>query len=415
MTRRRLSARSGRDHYHPPHRSRRFLTVALSSVSSVAHRGDDRVRGRVHGRRLFDIGPPDHSPLHGAWSRRSDRGAGGRRVDGQIGRLSARRAHPTERRRLGRRRHLHRGWTRRCRYHRRRRLLDEPDLGTADPAGFPRAAGARRSGGDDRRQALRLRRRRRYRQRYRPGLRSGDRNGFGRRPPAGRPFGSGRGTDRRRHLSGRWVRRHPAAFRDLRDRGRDDVLDGRTPPGRPALPGGDPGRRTARDRRGARVERPRQPRLHVRPELGCDHLDGSSSRPRRSCGGVHPRRADLRRRRAERVGRGARGGERDRPHDLARRGGATARAARRRRRRRGRPPHLADRRLEHLHVEQGAPRVPARRDRNAASHGNGGSGTSQERAAATSTPRSRRSGCVLLWRTTPRSCTCRTACRGRSR
>ena len=105
------------------------------------------------------------------------------------------------------------------------------------------------------------------------------------------------------------------------------------------------------------------------------HLDGSSSRPRRSCGGVHPRRADLRRRRAERVGRGTRGGERDRPHDLARRGGATARAACRRRRRRCRPPHLADRRLEHLHVEQGAPRVPARRDRNVRVARKGGSAT----------------------------------------
>src|SRR6476660_10576496 len=129
VTRRRLSAPSGRDHYHPRHRSRKSLTVALSSVSSVAHRGDDRVRGRVHGRRLIAIGPSGHSPLHGAWSRRSDRGAGGRRVDGQIGRLSAHRAHPTERRRLGRRRHLYRGWTRRCRYHRRRRLLHETDLG----------------------------------------------------------------------------------------------------------------------------------------------------------------------------------------------------------------------------------------------------------------------------------------------
>src|SRR6478672_4747437 len=141
VTRRRLSVPSGRDHYHPRHRSRRFLTVALSSVSSVAHRGDDRVRGRVYGRRLSDIAPPDHSPLHGAWSRRSDHGAGGCRVDGQVGRLSARRAHPTERRGLGRRRHLHRGRTRRRGYHRRRRLLDEPDLGTADSAGFPRATG----------------------------------------------------------------------------------------------------------------------------------------------------------------------------------------------------------------------------------------------------------------------------------
>src|SRR6266480_4187646 len=36
--RRRVSAPSGRDHYHPQHRSRRFLTVAHPSVSSVAHR-----------------------------------------------------------------------------------------------------------------------------------------------------------------------------------------------------------------------------------------------------------------------------------------------------------------------------------------------------------------------------------------
>ena len=101
------------------------------------------------------------------------------------------------------------------------------------------------------------------------------------------------------------------------------------------------------------------------PSSGTTTSRWRSTRLRRSAPPVHPRREDLRRRRPRRSRYGAREGERDRPDHRARRGGATAGTARRRRRGRGRPPNVVDRRLEHLDVEQGAPRVPARRDRDA--------------------------------------------------